>query len=248
VEIFKKDENSFNKCVILEDDDSFNEEESVVLLSLEDHEKFESKLSELENKISLLQNELLDEKNNLLESKNEIQELQSKITQIDNERIEIYQELDYKNKIILAFNVEMNKTVFDVVDKVIDEARMSINERNLELVNEINKSIEKTKIEVNERNKAIAYDINKTVDETNEEIRKTNIFKMMLYKNKINLKVSTNDLIRPFEFQFDPNELISSKALELDSSEIIKKVMPKLPEPFKKYIETSNNKDDIINE
>ncbi|WP_409200742.1 hypothetical protein [Methanobrevibacter sp. DSM 116169] len=226
--------NESKKHIILEDDDSFDENDSVVVLDINDYEKLKSKADEFENKFNNLQSELLDEKN-------KIQNLQDKINSIDDERVDIYKELDYKNKMILAYNVEMNKTVYDIVETVIDEARRNINERNFELVNEINKNIDKSKIEVNERNKAIAFDINKTVDEINEEIRNTNVFKMMLYKNKINLKVSTNDLIKPFEFDFDPNDLISSKNLELDTNEIIKKVNTKLPQHFSKYIESSDD-------
>lgn len=238
--------NSFQKCVVLKDDDSFIDDESVVVSSLDNDKKFQHEFEKSKEKINSLQNELLEEKNKLIKSQEEIQALQSEISKIDQERIDIYQELDYKNKVILAYNVEMNQAVFDVVENVIDEARHKINERNLELVNEINRSIEKTKLEVNERNKAIAFDINQTVDATNEEIRNTSLIKMILNKNKINLKVSTNDIIRPFEFQFDPNELISSKTLEIDSAEIIKRVMPKISETSNLYIESSTDNDEII--
>ena len=100
------------------------------------------------------------------------------------------------------------------------------------------KSIEQSKHDVNEKNKAIAYDINRTVEEMNEEIRNTSTLKMLLNKRKINLRVSTDDLLKPFDFDFDVEQLLSGQALELDASEILKEVMPKLPEPFSKYIDT----------
>ena len=42
----------------------------------------------------------------------------------------------------------------------------------------------------------------------------------------------------PFEFDFDVDQLLAGQALELDAAEILKEVMPKLPEPFSKYIDT----------
>jgi tetrahydromethanopterin S-methyltransferase subunit G len=244
VKIFNKNskiEDNSTKCAILKDEDSFKDGDSVVVLDIDEYQKIKSKLSDFESKINDFKTELLDEKNKVIDSKEEIQELNNKINKIDNERVAIYKELDYKNKMILAYNVEINKSVFDAIEKVIEEAKNNINEQNLKIVNDINRAIDKTKIEVNERNKAIAFDINRTVDEINEEIKNTNVFKMMFYKDKINLKVPTNDLIKPFEFDFDINELISSKKLELDASEIIKNVMPKIPKPFSKYIESSED-------
>ncbi|MDL2246387.1 hypothetical protein LJB96_02085 [Methanobrevibacter sp. OttesenSCG-928-K11] len=243
IKIYNKNSSIDNeeKHVVLDEKDSFKEDDSVVVLSKEEYSKLKSKISTSENKINHLQEELLNEKNKTISSNEEIYNLQNQVADIEKDRVAIYKELDYKNKMILAYNVEINKSVFNAIDKVIDEARDSINKRNLELVNDINKAIAKTKIEVNERNKAIAFDINQTVDSLNEEIRNTNVLKMMFYKDKINLKVPTNDLIKPFEFEFDPNELISSQKLELDASEIIKKVMPKIPEPFSKYIETTDD-------
>jgi hypothetical protein len=61
---------------------------------------------------------------------------------------------------------------------------------------------------------------------------------MILNKNKINLRVPTDDLLKPFDFDFDVNQLLSGQALELDAAEILKEVMPKVPEPFSKYIDT----------
>ena len=72
----------------------------------------------------------------------------------------------------------------------------------------------------------------------NEQIRNTSTLKMILNKNKINLRVPTDDLLKPFDFNFDVNQLLSGQALELDAAEILKEVMPKLPEPFSKYIDT----------
>ena len=52
------------------------------------------------------------------------------------------------------------------------------------------------------RIKAIAFEINSTIDDMNEQIRETSMIKMLLNKNKINLKVPTEDLLKPFEFDF----------------------------------------------
>ena len=57
-------------------------------------------------------------------------------------------------------------------------------------------------------------------------------------KRKINLRVPVDDLLKPFEFDFDVEQLLSGQALELDAAEILKEVMPKLPEPFSNYIDT----------
>ena len=57
----------------------------------------------------------------------------------------------------------------------------------------------------------------------------------------------TDDLLKPFDFDFDVEQLLSAQALELDASEILKEVMPKLPEPFSKYIDTiKENKTETI--
>ena len=106
------------------------------------------------------------------------------------------------------------------------------------LVEDLEKSISKAKHDVNEKNKAIAFEINSTIDDMNEQIRETSMIKMLLNKNKINLKVPTEDLLKPFEFDFSVEQFLSGQALELDASEILKEVMPKLPEPFSKYIDT----------
>ena len=136
-----------------------------------------------------------------------------------------------------------NKSILKAINVVIDEARDNINQRNKKLVEHLDKSIEQAKHDVNEKNKAIAFEINSTVDEINEEIRATSMIKMLLNKNKINLRVPTNDLLKPFEFDIDTNQLLSGQALELDAAEILKEVMPKLPEPFSKYIDTLEEAD-----
>ena len=147
---------------------------------------------------------------------------------------------------ILAYNVELNKSILNAINVVIDEARDNINKRNAQLIDNLEKSISKAKHEVNEKNKAIAFDINSTIDDMNEQIRNTNALKMILYKNKINLRVPTDELLKPFEFDFDVNQLLSGQALELDAGEILKEVMPRLPEPFSKYIDTLEEEPDTI--
>ena len=182
--------------------------------------------------------EQLSDKDELLKAKDEINELNKKITKIDDERVAIFKELDYKNKMILAYNVELNKSILNAINVVIDEARDNINRRNAMLAHDLEKSIEKSKLEVNEKNKAIAYDIKTTVEDMNEQIRNTSTLQMILNKRKINLRVPVDDLLKPFEFDFDAEQLLAGQALELDASEILKEVMPKLPEPFSKYIDT----------
>ena len=182
--------------------------------------------------------EQLTDKEELLKAKDEIHELNKKITRIDDERVAIFKELDYKNKMILAYNVELNKSILNAINVVIDEARDNINKRNAELAAGLEKSIEKSKQEVNEKNKAIAYEINSTVEDMNDQIRNTSTLKMIMNKRRINLRVPTDDLLKPFEFDFDVEQLLSGQALELDAAEILKEVMPKLPEPFFKYIDT----------
>ena len=144
---------------------------------------------------------------------------------------------------ILAYNVELNKSILNAINVVIDEARDNINRRNAQLAEGLERSIEKSKHEVNEKNKAIAYDIKTTVEDMNEQIRNTGTIKMILNKHKINLKVPVDDLLKPFEFDFDAEQLLAGHALELDASEILKEVMPKLPEPFSKYIDTLDDED-----
>ncbi len=190
--------------------------------------------------------EQLSDKDELLKAKDEIHELNKKITKIDDERVAIFKELDYKNKMILAYNVELNKSILNAINVVIDEARDNINRRNALLVKDLEKSIEKSRQEVNEKNKAIAYDIKSTVEDMNEQIRNTSTLKMILNKNKINLRVPTDDLLKPFDFNFDVEQLLSGQALELDAAEILKEVMPKLPEPFSKYIDTFEDAPETI--
>lgn len=208
----------------------------------------DAEIEELKNQIQTLKSSFFDDvgslkqqiqdRDELLKAKDEIHELNKKITRIDDERVAIFKELDYKNKMILAYNVELNKAILNAINVVIDEARDNINRRNAQLVEDLEKSIEKSKMEVNEKNKAIAYEIRSTVEDMNEQIRNTSTLKMVLNKKNINLRVSTDDLLKPFNFDFDVEQLLSGQALELDAAEILKEVMPKLPEPFSKYIDT----------
>ena len=195
--------------------------------------------------VGSLKNQLSD-KEELIKAKDEIYELNKKLVSVDEERVAIFKELDYRNKMILAYNVELNKSILNAINVVIDEARDNINRRNAELVEGLEKSISKSKHEVNEKNKAIAYRINSTIDDMNEQIRNTSTLKMILNKNKINLRVPTDDLLKPFEFDFDVEQLLSGQALELDAAEILKEVMPKLPEPFSKYIDTLDETPETI--
>jgi len=259
---------SKQKQVSLKKEDPFEDDDLVKVLSQEDYEKLidnqfsderldefyhiiegkDAEIEELKNQIQTLKGSFFDDvdslkeqltdKEELLKAKDEIHELNKKITKIDDERVAIFKELDYKNKMILAYNVELNKSILNAINVVIDEARDNINRRNALLVKDLEKSIEKTKHEVNEKNKAIAYDIRSTVEDMNEQIRNTSTLKMILNKNKINLRVPTDDLLKPFDFDFDVDQLLSGQALKLDAAEILKEVMPKLPEPFSKYIDT----------
>ena len=49
-----------------------------------------------------------------------------------------------------------------------------------------------------------------------------------------------------FEFDFSVEQFLSGQALELHASGILKEVMPKLPEPFSKYIDTLDDVEDEI--
>ena len=259
---------SQQKQVSLKKEDPFEDNELVKVLTQEEYENLvnnqfsEEKLDEfnqtvqekddeianLESQIQTLKGSFFDDvdslkeqltdKEELLKAKDEIHELNKKITKIDDERVAIFMELDYKNKMILAYNVELKKSILNAINVVIDEARDNINRRNALLVKDLEKSIEKSKHDVNEKNKAIAFDIKSTVEDMNEQIRNTSTLKMILNKRKINLRVPTDDLLKPFDFDFDVEQLLSGQALELDAAEILKEVMPKLPEPFSKYIDT----------
>ena len=264
---------SKQKQVSLKKEDPFEDNELVKVLAQDEYENLvenqfsEEKLNEFDqiirdkdNEIETLQSQIqtlkgsffddvdslkeqISDKDELIKAKDEIHELNKKIAKIDDERVAIFKELDYKNKMILAYNVELNKSILNAINVVIDEARDNINRRNAQLVEGLEKSIEKSKHEVNEKNKAIAYDIQATVEDMNEQIRNTSTLKMILNKNKINLRVPVDDLLKPFEFDFDAEQLLSGQALELDASEILKEVMPKLPEPFSKYIDTLDEED-----
>ncbi len=264
---------SKQKQVSLKKEDPFEDNELVKVLAQKEYEdlvenqfsdekldEFDKALKEKDEEIEMLKGQIqtlkgsffddvdslkeqLTDKEELLKAKDEIYELNKKITKIDDERVAIFKELDYKNKMILAYNVELNKSILNAINVVIDEARDNINRRNAELVESLEKSIEKSKHEVNEKNKAIAYDIKATVEDMNEQIRNTSTLKMVLNKRKINLRVPVDDLLKPFDFDFDVEQLLSGQALELDASEILKEVMPKLPEPFSKYIDTLEEQD-----
>ena len=264
---------SKQKQVSLKKEDPFEDNELVKVLAQKEYEElvenqfsdeklneFDSIIKQKDEEIELLKEQIqtlkgsffddvdslkeqLSDKDELLKAKNEIHELNKKITKIDDERVAIFKELDYKNKMILAYNVELNKSILNAINVVIDEARENINRRNAQLVEDLEKSIEKSKHEVNEKNKAIAYDIKATVEDMNDQIRNTSTLKMVLNKRKINLRVPVDDLLKPFDFDFDVEQLLSGQALELDASEILKEVMPKLPEPFSKYIDTLDEED-----
>ncbi|MBO6111182.1 MAG: hypothetical protein ILA26_08110 [Methanobrevibacter sp.] len=267
---------SQQKQVSLKKEDPFEDNDLVKVLSQEDYEKLmdnqfsderldefyhiiegkDAEIEELKNQIQTLKGSFFDDvdslkeqltdKEELLRAKDEIHELNKKITRIDDERVAIFKELDYKNKMILAYNVELNKSILNAINVVIDEARDNINRRNALLVKDLERSIEKSKHDVNEKNKAIAYDIKSTVEDMNEQIRNTSTIKMILNKNKINLRVPVDDLLKPFDFDFDVQQLLSGQALELDAAEILKEVMPKLPEPFSKYIDTIDEEPETI--
>ena len=264
---------SKQKQVSLKKEDPFEDDDLVKVLSQDDYEKLldnqfsderldefyhiiegkDAEIEELKNQIQTLKGSFFDDvgslkeqltdKEELVKAKDEIHDLNKEIKIINDERVAIFKELDYKNKMILAYNVELNKSILNAINVVIDEARDNINRRNALLVKDLEKSIEKTKHEVNEKNKAIAYDIKSTVEDMNDQIRNTSTLKMILNKNKINLRVPTDDLLKPFDFDFDVQQLLSGQALELDAAEILKEVMPKLPEPFSKYIDTLDEED-----
>lgn len=265
---------SKQKQVSLKKEDPFEDNDLVRVLSSEEYEelvgnqfsqdklneyeeiinKKDNQIADLNNQIDILKNSFFDnvddlkeqinDKDELIKAKDEIQELNKKLNKVDGERVAIFKELDYKNKMILAYNVELNKSILNAINVVIDEARDNINKRNAQLVEDLEKSISKAKHDVNEKNKAIAFEINSTIDDMNEQIRETSMIKMLLNKNKINLKVPTEDLLKPFEFDFSVEQFLSGQALELDASEILKEVMPKLPEPFSKYIDTLDDGED----
>lgn len=267
---------SKQKQVSLKKEDPFEDDELVKVLSQEDYQKLvdnqfsderldefyhiieakDAEIKELENQIQTLKSSFFEDvdtlkdeinyKDELLKAKDEIYELNKENKQINDERVAIFKELDYKNKMILAYNVELNKSILNAINVVIDEARENINRRNALLVSDLNKSIDKARHDVNEKNKAIAYDIKSTVEDMNEQIRNTSTLKMILNKKKINLRVPTDDLLKPFDFDVNVDQLLSGQALELDAAEILKEVMPKLPEPFSKYIDTIDEAPETI--
>ena len=267
---------SKQKQVSLKKEDPFEDDDLVKVLSQEDYQKLidnqfsdekldefyhtieakDAEIEELKSQMQTLKSSFFDDvdslkdelsyKDELMKAKDEIHELNKENKLINDERVAIFKELDYKNKMILAYNVELNKSILNAINVVIDEARDNINRRNALLVSDLKKSVEKAKHDVNEKNKAIAYDIRSTVEDMNEQIRNTSTLKMILNKNKINLRVPTDDLLKPFDFDFDVDQLLSGQALELDAAEILKEVMPKLPEPFSKYIYTMEDAPETI--
>ena len=267
---------SKQKQVSLKKEDPFEDDDLVKVLSQEDYQKLvdnqfsdekldefyhtieakDAEIEELKSQMQTLKSSFFDDvdslkdelsyKDELMKAKDEIHELNKENKLINDERVAIFKELDYKNKMILAYNVELNKSILNAINVVIDEARDNINRRNALLVSDLKKSVEKAKHDVNEKNKAIAYDIRSTVEDMNEQIRNTSTLKMILNKNKINLRVPTDDLLKPFDFDFDVDQLLSGQALELDAAEILKEVMPKLPEPFSKYIDTMEDAPETI--
>ena len=267
---------SKQKQVSLKKEDPFEDDDLVKVLSQEDYQKLidnqfsdekldefyhtieakDAEIEELKSQMQTLKSSFFDDvdslkdelsyKDELMKAKDEIHELNKENKLINDERVAIFKELDYKNKMILAYNVELNKSILNAINVVIDEARDNINRRNALLVSDLKKSVEKAKHDVNEKNKAIAYDIRSTVEDMNEQIRNTSTLKMILNKNKINLRVPTDDLLKPFDFDFDVDQLLSGQALELDAAEILKEVMPKLPEPFSKYIDIMEDAPETI--
>ncbi|MDO5848832.1 MAG: hypothetical protein Q4P18_04810 [Methanobrevibacter sp.] len=257
------------KKVNLLEDDPFENDDEVIVLSLEEYEKLakcncseeikqkDGQIEELTEQVKTLKDSFFDDvfdlkdqlndKEKLIQANDKIAELNDKLNKIDEERVAIFKELDYKNKMILAYNVELNKSILKAINVVIDEARENINAKNQMLAKRLEQSIENSKKEVNEKNKAIAFEINSTMDAINEEIRNTSMIKMLLNKKNINLVVPTDDLLKPFEFDMDLDHLFDGQILELDAAEVLKEVMPKLPEPFSKYIDTleEDNEEDI---
>ena len=262
---------SKQKQVSLKKEDPFEDNDLVKVIPKKEYEKLmenasdvnedilaakDAEIAELQEQLDTLKGSFFDDvgslkgqlsdKKELIKAKDEIYELNKKLVSVDEERVAIFKELDYKNKMILAYNVELNKSILNAINVVIDEARDNINTKNADLAKNLEKSISKAKHDVNEKNKAIAYDINSTIEDMNEQIRNTSTIKMILNKHKINLRVPTDDLLKPFEFDFDVEQLLSGQALELDAGEILKEVMPKLPEPFSKYIDTLEESPETI--
>ena len=204
---------SKQKQVSLKKEDPFEDDDLVKVLSQEDYQKLidnqfsderldefyhiieakDAEIKELENQIQTLKSSFFDDvdslkdeliyKDELMKAKDEIHELNKENKKINDERVAIFKELDYKNKMILAYNVELNKSILNAINVVIDEARENINRRNELLISDLTKSVEKAKHDVNEKNKAIAYDIKSTVEDMNEQIRNTSTLKMIYKKH-----------------------------------------------------------------
>ena len=152
---------SQQKQVSLKKEDPFEDNELVKVLAQGEYEnlinnqfsqeklnEFDQIIQEKDNEIATLKDQIqtlkgsffddvgslkeqLSDKEELLKAKDEIHELNKKITKIDDERVAIFKELDYKNRMILAYNVELNKSILNAINVVIDEARDNINRRNV---------------------------------------------------------------------------------------------------------------------
>ena len=128
---------SKQKQVSLKKEDPFEDDELVKVLSQKDYEKLldnqfsderldefyhtieakDAEIEELQNQIQTLKGSFFDDvdslkeqityKDELLKAKDEIHELNRENKKINDERVAIFKELDYKNKMILAYNVEL---------------------------------------------------------------------------------------------------------------------------------------------
>ena len=146
---------SKQKQVSLKKEDPFEDNDLVKVIPKEEYEKLinnssgvdeellakkDAKIAELEGQLDTLKSSFFDDvgslkdqlsdKEELVKAKDEIYELNKKLVSVDEERVAIFKELDYKNKMILAYNVELNKSILNAINVVIDEARDNINRRN----------------------------------------------------------------------------------------------------------------------
>ena len=144
------------KQVCLKEDDPFDDNDLVVVLSYDDYVKLDEssdsniikqkdeEILKLEEQLSSLKNSFfdnvsdmenkLDDKDKLIKSQNDVLDLNKKLSKVEEERAAIFKELDYKNKMILTYNVELNKSILKAINTVIDEARNNIDSRNKKLV------------------------------------------------------------------------------------------------------------------
>ena len=121
---------SKQKQVSLKKEDPFEDNDLVRVLSSEEYEelvdnqfsqekledyeeiinKKDNQIADLNNQINILKNSFFDDvddlkeqikdKDELIKAKDEIQELNKKLNKVDEERVAIFKELDYKNKMI----------------------------------------------------------------------------------------------------------------------------------------------------